>query len=106
MDAVSAILKLFKELDLYAKSVILSILLLIPFWYVVLYFTDGDFVKRIPRHVYIILCFCLSFCWYISVTLLMLITKVCYSPDDKEFPDSFLGLCGVMAILLLSGASI
>lgn len=94
----------FMALDVYSRSIILSILVLIPYWYIVLYFIDREFAKT-PTYINIMFCFCLSIVWYL-VILLLLSSVVLVFNQEKDFNDTYLGFCGIMSILALTVASV
>lgn len=80
-------LKTFVKLDFASKSIVISILILMPFWYVALFLFNRTFITSNPLYVAAIFCFCLTFGWYCMVFFAYCIYHVFKLKGERWFPE-------------------
>jgi undecaprenyl pyrophosphate phosphatase UppP len=78
-------IKDFKDLDVYSKSTIISIIVLMPFWYASLYLYNYDFYLKHDYYIQIVFTFCLSVIWYFMNFIAVIFNKAL---QNKEIDTS------------------
>ncbi len=57
-------LKFLDKLDIYSKTTVVSIIVLMPFWYTSIYLFNKQFFNDSELYLRIVLSFCFSITWY------------------------------------------
>jgi len=60
-----SVIKEINELHISTKTILVSLVIIIPFWYLSLFILNRQFVNSNQIHIPIIVAFCLSVCYYI-----------------------------------------
>src|SRR4051812_48360868 len=61
----------FTKLDIYSRTTIISILILMPFWYISIYLFHKQFYSSSDILLKIVFSFCLSLTWYFANLVLL-----------------------------------
>jgi hypothetical protein len=77
--SIMTLVKEFSELHISLKTILISLTLIMPFWYISIFILNRNFVNSTQIHIPIILSFCLTFCYFI----LNLATTYLYDYLDK-----------------------
>lgn len=93
-------IKDINELDFTKKAFVISIPILMPYWFVSFYFFWHDLFYQESIYLQFCLSFCLSLNWFLfNIALSWYRTKILLKDKDKE-ADFIIG--GVMSIIILS----
>lgn len=95
-------LKNLKDLDIYSKTTIVSIVILLPFWYVSLFLFNKDFFVTNDLYISFGFTLCFSIIWYFTCVLLLIIAENIL----KGFADiaNCLKTAGFLSVVFICGA--
>lgn len=88
-----SIVKEINELHISLRSLLLSIICIMPFWYLSFFVLENTFAKSSNIHIQIILSFCLSTCYFavnFLTTVLLQSSFKKYSKDDPVQVGTFI----------------
>lgn len=95
---IDSLAKYFSKLDFTSRAVIVSIAILMPFWYIAMSVFDWVFISKNQLYVASIFCFCFSIIWYILHFSIFIYAE---GEDGIDIKGRFI-LCGVSSIFGLS----
>ena len=93
-------LKDIDKLDIFSKTTIISIIVLMPFWYVSLYLFHKQFYKDSDIYLKIIFSFCFSITWYfVNIIFLIVENSILNRTNDLQ---NIFKASGFLSVLFIS----
>ena len=97
------IVKEFSELHISLKTILISLTLIIPFWYISIFILNRNFINSTQIHIPITLSFCLTFCYFIlnlaTTYLFDYLDKI--GKEKEKNPDIIRDLFSISSITTL-----
>ena len=93
-------LKFLDKLDIYSKTTIVSIGVLMPFWYASIYLFNRQFFSDSEMYLKIVFSFCFSITWYFANVMFLLIDQAILKREIEL--DRIFKISSFLSVLYLS----